>query len=195
MKRLAACALALCVALPLAAQTLPERIAEVQATYDTSAAALPSHVVSAIIAAEDWAFEDRPAIRSTLTAYAARLLLDRMNLSIREPDVGSASPAIGINLVRRGGHDAVLDAVVNLAFFGRDAFGVTAAGREWFGKAAADLTIGEAAYLAGLIRAPSAFAADRERARARRDFVLSQMVVMGAITSGEAEVARLEDVP
>jgi penicillin-binding protein 1B len=72
--------------------------------------------------------------------------------------------------------------------------GVGAAARVYFRKEPAQLTLGEAAVLAGMIRAPNANspAVSVERARARRDTVLAQMRQLGRINDAEHERARRE---
>ncbi len=91
----------------------------------------------------------------------------------------------------------ILEWYVNLAPYGGNLVGAEAASRAWFGKAAGDLTIGEAALLAGLPQAPSRLRPDRHpgRARARRDWVLGRMAVHGFITEAERAIALREPVP
>ncbi|MEK7866167.1 MAG: penicillin-binding protein 1C, partial [Planctomycetota bacterium] len=86
--------------------------------------------------------------------------------------------------------DAILERWANLAPFGGNLVGVEAASRRWFGKHARDLSLAEAALLAGLPQSPSRLRPDRhpDAARARRDRVLARMREQGLI--GEAEEAE-----
>jgi penicillin-binding protein 1A len=86
----------------------------------------------------------------------------------------------------------ILTRYLNTAYFGAGVYGVDAAAKRYFGKAAKELSLGEAAMLAGLVRAPSALAPHRnlEGARARAALVLDAMVGTGAISAAQAETAR-----
>ncbi|WP_341717991.1 transglycosylase domain-containing protein [Micromonospora sp. FIMYZ51] len=90
--------------------------------------------------------------------------------------------------------DEILEAYLNLAAFGNGAYGVYAASQVYFNKKPKDLTIDEAAMLAGLVKAPSSFDPTTEsgypQAVARRDYVIDNMVKIGAITKEEGEAAK-----
>jgi penicillin-binding protein 1A len=88
--------------------------------------------------------------------------------------------------------EEILVRYLNTAYFGAGVYGVDAAAKRYFGKTARDLSLGEAAMLAGLVRAPSALAPHRnlERARARADLVLDAMVETRAISREQADAAR-----
>ncbi|MEV7231621.1 MULTISPECIES: transglycosylase domain-containing protein [Polymorphospora] len=90
--------------------------------------------------------------------------------------------------------DEVLERYLNIAPFGNGAYGVFAASQVYFGKHPKDLTIEEAAMLAGMVKAPSAFDPTTEggypQAVARRDYVIDQMVITGAITAQQATEAK-----
>jgi len=92
--------------------------------------------------------------------------------------------------------DAILERYVNLSPFGGNLVGVEAASRAWFGKRATDLTLAEAALLAGLPQSPSRLRPDRhpEAARARRDCVLARMRECGVIDAREEAEAASEPV-
>ena len=79
--------------------------------------------------------------------------------------------------------DEILELYLNKVYFGDGLYGAEAASRGYFGKPAAQLTIGEAALLAGLVKSPSAYAptVNPQRAVARRNVVLQAMVGSGAI--------------
>ena len=86
----------------------------------------------------------------------------------------------------------ILELYLNKVYFGDGLYGVEAAARGYFAKSASDLTVEEAALLAGLIQSPSSYAptVNLDRALARRAVVLQTMVTSGAIDQAEAERAR-----
>ena len=93
-------------------------------------------------------------------------------------------------LETRSSKDKVLEAYLNLAYFGDGRYGVESAARGYFAKPASELTLSEAATLAGIIDLPTKAAPtnDLKLATLRRDAVLIKMRDLGTITS-EAEVA------
>ena len=88
--------------------------------------------------------------------------------------------------------DEILEWYLNLAPYGGNLVGVEAAARKYFGKPALELTLDEAALLAGLPQSPCRFRPDRfpRRARRRRDAVLAAMRRCGYITQTEYRHAR-----
>lgn len=92
--------------------------------------------------------------------------------------------------------DQILELYLNEIFLGQNSYGVTAAAQTYFAKSLEDLTIAETAYLAALPQAPSLLhpVRGRDRAIARRDYVLREMRDNGYITSAEYEEARQEDL-
>jgi penicillin-binding protein 1A len=86
----------------------------------------------------------------------------------------------------------ILTRYLNTAYFGAGVYGVDAAAKRYFGKAAKELSLSEAAMLAGLVRAPSALAPTRnlEGARQRAGVVLDAMVETGAISREQGDAAR-----
>ena len=90
---------------------------------------------------------------------------------------------LAARLERRYSKDEILEFYLNKVYFGDGLYGVEAAARGYFGKSARDLSIGEAATLAGLVKSPSNYAptVDIEKATERRDVVLGAMFSTGAI--------------
>jgi 1A family penicillin-binding protein len=93
--------------------------------------------------------------------------------------------------------DQILELYLNKVYFGSGLYGAEAAALGYFGKPASELTVAEAALLAGLVKAPSNYAptVDMERAVARRAIVLNQMRAMGVIddrTLAEAKAAKVQ---
>lgn len=90
----------------------------------------------------------------------------------------------------------ILQLYMNRVYLGGDVYGVEAMARKAFGKGAADLTLGEAALLAGIIRAPNAYSpwTHLDAARARRGVVLRRMREEKKISREEEEAARQEPI-
>ncbi|MFN3227084.1 MAG: transglycosylase domain-containing protein [Hyphomicrobiales bacterium] len=88
--------------------------------------------------------------------------------------------------------DEILELYLNRVYLGAGAYGVDAAARRYFGKSASEVTLAEAATLAGLLRAPSRWAPTRnpEGAEARAATVLQAMVESNFITAEEMALAR-----
>jgi penicillin-binding protein 1A len=90
----------------------------------------------------------------------------------------------------------ILELYLNKVYFGDGLYGVEAASRGYFGKRAKDLTVAEAALLAGLVKSPSGYAptTSMDRAKARRNIVLQAMLENGAIDRATYQQARLSPV-
>ena len=99
---------------------------------------------------------------------------------------------LAIWLERQLSKEEILVRYLNTAYFGAGVYGVDAAAKRYFGKPAKDLSLSEAAMLAGLVRAPSALAPTRnlDGARERAELVLDAMVEIGAIPRQKADAAK-----
>ena len=88
--------------------------------------------------------------------------------------------------------DRILELYLNKVYFGAGFYGAEAASLGFFGKSAKDLTVAEAAMLAGLVKSPSTWAptVNPERALARRDVVLGAMREFGALDADAFEAAK-----
>ena len=86
----------------------------------------------------------------------------------------------------------ILELYFNKVYFGDGLYGVEAASRGYFGKHASEVTVAEAALLAGLVKSPSSYAptVSMERAMARRNTVLQAMLDAGAIDRAVYQSAR-----
>ncbi len=86
----------------------------------------------------------------------------------------------------------ILELYLNKVYFGDGLYGVEAASRGYFGKHASDLSVAEAALLAGLVKSPSTYAptVSVDRAVARRNVVLQLMVEAGDIDRPTYQTAR-----
>ena len=96
-------------------------------------------------------------------------------------------------LERRYSKPEILERYLNIVYFGAGAYGVEAAAKRYFSKSASELTLAEAATLAGIVQQPTAFDPIRnpERSAKRRDIVLARMAELGYITKGQAAQAAL----
>ena len=93
--------------------------------------------------------------------------------------------------------DKILEMYLNQIPYGSTAYGIESASELYFGKEAKDLTLAEAALLAGLPAAPTAyspFGANPERAKVRQELVLKRMVEDGYISQEEADKAKKEEL-
>src|SRR3954470_5624132 len=100
---------------------------------------------------------------------------------------------LAIELEKRISKQEILQRYLNSAYFGHRAYGVYAAAQVFFSKSPKDLTLTEAALLAGLVKAPSAYdpaVGNRKAATERRNYVIDQMQKMGTITAAQAQSAQ-----
>ncbi|MDB5559471.1 MAG: penicillin-binding protein family [Enterovirga sp.] len=90
--------------------------------------------------------------------------------------------------------DQIIELYLNRVYFGAGAYGVEAAAQRYYGKPARDVTVAEAATLAGLVQAPSRLAPNRnpEAARARAELVLAAMADEGYIKPEQHKTALME---
>jgi penicillin-binding protein 1A len=174
---------------------------------------LPGHLIQAFLAAEDARFYEhrgvdvgsifRAALNnvkageivqggSTITQQVVKTLL----LSPERTFTRKIKEAIlAYRIDRSLSKDQILHLYLNQIYFGSGAYGVEAAARTYFGKSASELTLPEAALLAGLPKAPSRFSPFRnmESALERQRYVLSRMAEIGFISHETAREA--ENVP
>jgi penicillin-binding protein 1A len=90
--------------------------------------------------------------------------------------------------------DQILEVYMNQIYLGQRAYGFASAAQIYFGKSIKDITVAEAAMLAGLPKAPSAYnpVVNPKRARTRQQYILVRMHQLGYITPAEFEAAKLE---
>ena len=103
---------------------------------------------------------------------------------------------VALQVEREFTKDEILELFLNKSFLGGSAYGVEAAAQQYFGKSCRDLTLGESAVIAGILRSPNNRRPDRypERATAVRNVVLGQMLENGFITQDEHDAAIKENV-
>ncbi|MGD9979877.1 MAG: transglycosylase domain-containing protein [Hyphomonadaceae bacterium] len=130
---------------------------------------------------------------STISQQLARNLFltprQTLNRKLREMVLAS-------RIERRLTKDEILELYLNRVYLGDQAYGVDAAARRFFGKPSSELTLAEAAMLAGLPKAPSRSAPTEslERATARQHVVLEAMVDAGFITPEQRDEARAQEI-
>lgn len=166
---------------------------------------LPDYVPNAFVAAEDRTFYTNPGVDFGGTTRAlfktvvlgkkqggstiSQQYVERYYVGETTTDmmgkVDEALMALKIN--QQQDKRELLGNYINTIYFGRGAYGVEAAARKYYGKSAADMTISEAAMIAGILPAPSRWdpAVNREQAEYRWNYVLDGMVSLGYITQAE----------
>ncbi len=92
--------------------------------------------------------------------------------------------------------DQILEVYMNQIYLGQRAYGFASAAQIYFGKNLQDITIAEAAMLAGLPKAPSAYnpVVNPKRAKTRQQYILQRMAQLGYITPAQFEEARHEQL-
>jgi membrane peptidoglycan carboxypeptidase len=175
---------------------------------------LPPHLTQAILAIEDRRFYQHSGVDwrgilraawrnwqaggtreggSTITQQLVRLMFLSPEQTLRRK---IQEAILSLWLEHQLSKEEILLRYLNTAYFGAGAYGVDAAAQRYFTKPTKELSVAEAAMLAGLVRAPSQLAPTRNLggAKERADTVLQAMVETGAITTDQAEAARAEPV-
>jgi penicillin-binding protein 1A len=135
----------------------------------------------------------RVSATSTITQQLARNIFLTNNRSYGRK---VKEAILALALERKFSKDQILELYLNRVYFGGGAYGIDAASRKFFGHGADHLSLGEAAIIAGLVKAPSNYAptADVEAARSRSGVVLDTMANNGFITPEVAASVRPADV-
>lgn len=172
------------------------------------------YVPKAVMAAEDRNFYSHGAIDPVSTARA--LWVDVTSRGLNQGGSTITQQLVKIQLLtpqksftrklqelvlaevlqQRYTKDQILSMYLNRVYFGHGAYGIGAAARTYFAKDAKDLTTAQAAFLAGLIQAPTAYdpVLHYDLARERETYVIKGMVSTGTLGSSEASKATAEDV-
>jgi penicillin-binding protein 1A len=170
---------------------------------------LPKVVIQAFLAAEDDRFFEHPGVDwqgmtrallvaagfpgprqggSTITQQLVRTTLIENERTLRRK---LREIFLAITLEHELSKQEVLELFLNTVFLGQRSYGVAAAAETYFGKRLQEITIAEAALLAGLPQAPSRYnpVASRELAERRRSYVLRRMLELGFIDEEEQRLA------
>ncbi|MGA9994451.1 MAG: PBP1A family penicillin-binding protein, partial [Pyrinomonadaceae bacterium] len=104
--------------------------------------------------------------------------------------------AVALEIERYYTKNQIMELYVNHVFLGANAYGFEAAAETYFGKQAKDMTIEEAALLAGIPKAPGEYSPTThpKEARERRNIVLDQMARYGFISQAEADAAKAKPI-
>ena len=131
---------------------------------------------------------------STITQQLAKMLIKNPERSYSRK---LHEMVIALKLEWKYSKDEILGAYLNLAYFGERVYGIETAARTYFNKSVKDLSVSEAALLAGLLKAPSAYSPlkDPTLARERMKTVLNEMLALHNITRDEYIFALSEPLP
>ena len=176
---------------------------------------MPDHVKKAVLAIEDDRFYDHggvdfdrhPARRrvrlthggasqgaSTITMQVARnFFLSSEKTYTRK----IYEMLLAYKIERALTKDQILEVYMNQIYLGQRAYGFAAAARVYFGKDLKDITLAEAAMLAGLPKAPSAYnpVVNPKRAKMRQQYILKRMLDLHYITQAQFDQAIAEELP
>ncbi|NBB15831.1 PBP1A family penicillin-binding protein [Caulobacter sp. SLTY] len=170
---------------------------------------LPAHIPNAFIAIEDRRFRSHLGVDLQAIARAAKVNADSGEvrqggstitqqlaknafLDNRRSLRRKAQEAIiAVYLEARLSKDEILSRYLSAVYFGDGVYGLGAAARHFFDKAPEQLTVGEAAMLAGVVKAPSRLAptVDFKDAKQRAGVVLAAMVDQDMVTAKEAKAS------
>jgi penicillin-binding protein 1A len=177
--------------------------------------AVPALVKNAFIAAEDKNFYEHPGIDVYGIARAAMLYVQNYGSS-RHPQGASTitqqvaknfllgnqvtfdrkikEMLLALKIERAYPKDKILELYLNEIYLGFGAYGVAAASLLYFDKSVHELTIAQAAYLAGLPKGPNNYNPFRkhDEAVARRNYVIERMVEDGFISAADGQQAEKE---
>lgn len=184
---------------------------ELENSQPIALAQVPKHVSDAFLAVEDREFyrhhgvNVRSLVRATLSNFASdspQQGASTITMQVVKNDFLAGLERDGrykllqvhyaLLLEREYTKDEILERYLNTVFFGNNAYGIQAAAETYFGKTADQLSFVEAAFLAGLVRAPTTYdpVISPERSRARFAQVLDRLVDDGYITAEQsAELA------
>ncbi len=153
--------------------------------YYAPLSAMGTYLPEATIAIEDRNFYSEPEL------VKVRLVGDERTI-----DRKLREALLSFEIEQRYSKDQILEMYLNAVFYGNSAAGSAAASQIYFHKKTADLTLGEAAMLAGLVRGPTYYSPlyAWNRAKARQKEVLAAMVRDDKITQPEADKAYAEDL-
>lgn len=172
---------------------------------------IPQNCINAVIATEDANFYAHPGVDligvaragwitlrggsaggSTITQQVARMtLLNPRALPERTLKRKLQEMVLALRLETAYSKNDVLALYLNQSYFGNLAYGIEAAARAYFGKAAAELSLSECALLAGLLQAPSLYdpLQHPEAAKGRQETVLRLMTESGYLSARQAATA------
>jgi penicillin-binding protein 1A len=175
---------------------------------------IPDHMINAAIAVEDSRFWKHKGIDyiaimraflkdiiyvelkeggSTITQQLAKVIFLTPEKTLKRK---LREAALAIKIEKNLDKKEILELYLNKIYFGHGAYGVEMASRIYFGKSVKDITLSEAALLAGLIKAPLLYSPynDLAKAKDRQEIVLSRMEEEGYIKKSEKENALKQPI-
>jgi penicillin-binding protein 1A len=178
---------------------------------------IPSVMIDAMVSTEDKRFYHHPGIDPIGMARAAKFALDNRGTGRRMQGASTITQQVTRNiflnnsyswgrkaremilamaLERKFSKQQILELYLNKVYFGGGAYGIDAASRKFFGHPATNLSLAEAAIVAGLVKAPSSYSptADAEAAIGRAGVVLDLMRENGAISAADEAGANIAAV-
>ncbi|MBP3041215.1 PBP1A family penicillin-binding protein [Bacillaceae bacterium Marseille-Q3522] len=175
---------------------------------------VPKHVKDAVIAIEDRRFYEHNGfdLKGMGRAFFDNLFAGRITgggstITQQLTKIALLSPEktyrrkieelfLAVEIEKTYKKDEILEMYLNQAYFGGGAWGIDHAARKYFNKSIQDVTLSEAALLAGLLQAPTALSPFEhyDKALLRRNVVLKQMHEQKKITKEEYEAAKSEEI-
>ncbi|HTH06126.1 MAG TPA: biosynthetic peptidoglycan transglycosylase, partial [Ilumatobacteraceae bacterium] len=183
---------------------------EVENSQPIAIGDVPRHVIQAFLAVEDKEFyvhhgvNVRSLFRATLSNFASDgpvqgastitmqvVKNDYMAGFERDSRYKLLQMTYAVRLEKHKTKDEILERYLNTVFFGENSYGIAAATETYFGKRVADLTFVEAAFLAGLVQAPSTYdpITHPEQSRNRFNQVMRRLLDEGFVTQIDFDVA------
>ncbi len=181
--------------------------------------AVPRRIIDAVVASEDQRFWSHPGVdpigltravvaalgqkiigsdrrmagASSITQQVAQLFLIGREYSF---DRKIREAVLSFRIEQAYTKEHIMELYLNQAYFGFASYGIASASMNYFNKSLDELTIGESAYLAGILKGPSNYNPNRypDAARDRRDYVIGRMQDDGYITRDEEKAARAETI-
>lgn len=130
-------------------------------------------------------------VRNVLKSDPTRTAEERKAATATTPARKILEARYAITLEQELSKEDILERYLNIAYFGEGAYGVYAASHIYFSKDPKDLSLAEAATLAGMLQNPESGV---ERAQTRRDYTLNAMLGIGAISAPQRDAAVQQPV-
>jgi penicillin-binding protein 1A len=179
--------------------------------------AIPPRVVQAMLAAEDREFFTHGGVNPAAMVRAA--IQNFMHVGQGKRQIGASTitqqvaknmllgneysfarkikeAILAVRMEQALSKERILELYLNEINFGRGAYGIATGALVYFNKSVDELTVSEAAFLAGTVKGPTNYDPARhyDAAKGRRDYVIDGMAKIGAITEAEAKAAEAEPI-
>ena len=177
----------------------------------------PQVMQDAMVAVEDRRFRYHPGVDPVGMARAAAFAVENYGTGRRMQGASTITQQLARNIFLSNSYtwarkmremvlslalewkfskDQILELYLNKVYFGGGSYGIDAASNSFFGHSATEMSLSEAAVVAGLVKAPSRYSptADAQAALGRAGVVLDVMVDAGVITRAQADAAEPANV-